>query len=50
MKNVFQSIDGIAIRRNNSQLKDTYECTGFNKGTLKYTELIPNVYHFSAGL
>lgn len=46
----FQSIDGIAIRRNNSQLRDTYECTGFDKGTLKYTELIPNVYYFSAGL
>jgi len=47
---VFQSIDGIAIRRNNAELKDTYENTGFDTGTLYYTELIPNVYHFTAGL
>lgn len=47
---IFQSVDGIAIRRNSVDLKNTYECTGFDKGTLSYTELIPNVFHFSAGL
>jgi hypothetical protein len=47
---IFQSIDGIAIRRNNAELKDTYKGTGFDEGTLNYTELIPNVFHFSAGL
>jgi len=47
---IFQSIDGIAIRRNNAELKKTYKGTGFDEGTLNYTELIPNVFHFSAGL
>lgn len=47
---IFQSIDGIAIRRNNTELKNTYKITGFDKGTLSYTEIIPNVYHFSAGV
>ncbi|NRT92075.1 hypothetical protein [Clostridium beijerinckii] len=46
----FQSIDGIAIRRNNAELKKTYKATGFDGGTLSYTELIPNVFHFSAGI
>lgn len=46
----FQSIDGIAIRRNNVELKKTYKGKGFDEGTLNYTELIPNVFHFSAGL
>ena len=47
---VFQSVDGIAIRRNNTELKTTYKNTGFDTGTLRYTQLIPNVYHFTAGL
>lgn len=47
---MFQSVDGIAIRRNNAELKKTYKGTGFDEGTLNYTELIPNVFHFSAGL
>ncbi|OPJ59254.1 hypothetical protein [Clostridium chromiireducens] len=47
---IFQSIDGIAIRRNNAELKNTYKITGFDKGTLNYCELIPNVYHFNAGV
>lgn len=46
----FQSIDGIAIRRNNAELKKTYKVTGFDGGTLSYTELIPNVFYFSAGI
>lgn len=46
----FQSVDGIAIRRNNAELKKTYKGTGFDEGTLNYTELIPNVFHFRAGL
>lgn len=46
----FQSVEGIAITRNNAELKDTYENTGFDTGTLRYSELIPNVYHFNAGL
>ncbi|MEN1760395.1 hypothetical protein [Anoxynatronum sibiricum] len=47
---VFQSVDGIAIRRNNAELKNTYEGTGFDEGTLNYSELLENVFHFSAGL
>lgn len=46
----FQSVFGIAVRRNNAELKDTYECTGFDEGSLEYKELFPNVYYFSAGL
>lgn len=45
-----QDVDGIAIRRNNVNLKNTYDNTGFDTGTLHYTELIPSVYHFTAGL
>ncbi|WFD08710.1 hypothetical protein [Tepidibacter hydrothermalis] len=47
---LFQSVEGIVITRNNAELKDTYEGTGFDEGTLRYTELIPTVYRFSAGL
>lgn len=47
---IFQSIDGIAIRRNNAQLKSTYKVTGFDNGSLNYTEMIPDVFHFTAGL
>lgn len=47
---VFQSVDGIAVKRNDAELKDTYGITGFDDGTLEYTELIPNVYRFVAGL
>jgi len=46
----FQSVDGIAIRRNNAELKNTYEGTGYDKGTLHYNELISNVFHYNAGL
>jgi hypothetical protein len=45
---IFQSVDGIAIRRNNAELKNTYEGTGFE--AMHYTELITNVFHFTAGL
>jgi len=47
---IFQGVDGIAIRRNNAELENTYEGTGFDTGTLMYRQLIPNVFHFSAGL
>ena len=47
---VFQSVDGIAIRRNNAEFKNTYKGTGFDEGTLKYTELKANIFHFTAGL
>lgn len=47
---IFQGVDGIAIRRNNAELENTYESTGFDTGTLRYRQLIPNVFHFTAGL
>lgn len=47
---IFQGVDGIAIRRNNAELENTYESTGFDSGTLMYRQLIPNVFHFTAGL
>jgi len=45
---IFQSVDGIAIRRNNAELKQTYDHTGFQ--AVHYNELIPNLFHFSGGL
>ncbi|MFA6309331.1 MAG: hypothetical protein WC677_06280 [Clostridia bacterium] len=46
----WQSVDGIAVRRNNANLKKTYENTGYDEGTLTYIELAPNIYSFNAGL
>lgn len=47
---ILHSVEGIAIRRNNAELKKAYENTGFDGETLNYTELVPNVYRFSAGV
>jgi len=47
---ILHSVEGIAIRRNNAELKKAYENTGFDGESLNYTELVPNVYRFSAGV
>lgn len=47
---IFQKVDGIAVTRNNHILKETYLNTYYDGGNLRYQELIPNVYYFTAGL
>jgi hypothetical protein len=46
----YQSVSGVAVTRNNIELKDTYKGTGYDEGTLRYTKTERNIFLYSVGL
>ena len=48
-KAIFQSIRGIAITRNNAELKSSYKCTGYD-GAARYEQIEPGVFSYEDGL
>jgi len=47
---IFQKFEGLALRRNNKELLDTYIITGFDQGSINYTEILADIFYFTAGL